>query len=144
MVVNEISSILVEFLPLTWGRGKRDWNDLQKRLHQDHPIFKTGTQISFDLILGSDLIYSVDIVEPLLQIAKTALNRSADVSQEGSRCLAGRFILSQSFAFDTKTESEIGRVCDNFQLSRIIVEDNLSVDGVRIQEFQHMTRGFAV
>jgi predicted nicotinamide N-methyase len=138
-VVNDISSILVEFLPLKWGPGKRQWKDLQRRLHQDHPTLKTGTQITFDLILGSDLIHSVDMVEPLLQTANMALNKTSETSQTGS--IAGRFILSQSFAFDAETESEINRVCDNFQLSRIIVQDNLSVDGSRIQEFHHVDHG---
>jgi predicted nicotinamide N-methyase len=130
-VVNEISSILVEFLPLTWGKEKQQWKELQKRLHLDHSILKANSQVCFDLVLGSDLIHSFDVVEPLLQTAKMAMTKSdGDIP-------AGRFLLSQSFAFDADTEKEIGRVCNALQLSRRTVEDNLSIDGSKIQEFRH-------
>lgn len=134
-VVNDIASISVEFLPLSWGQGnkqRRQWKDLQKRLHRDHPVLETGSEVTFDLVLGSDLIHSVDMVEPLLQTAKMAMKKNTDTNSKP------RFLLSQSFPFDTETEEEIDRVCDWLQLSRHVVEDRMSANGSRIQEFRHV------
>lgn len=144
-VVNEISSTLVEFLPLSWGGGrrkdcnsKRQWKELQKRVHKMDDSFRAGIGPKlFDLVLGSDLIYSFDVVEPLLQTAKMAMSQRYVVhsDHDDDDTGGGRFLLSQSFPLDAETEQEIDHVCRVLHLSRkIILEDN----GSKVQEFRHL------
>ncbi|KAG7374038.1 lysine methyltransferase [Nitzschia inconspicua] len=131
-VVNEISSILVDFLPLTWEHHERQWKELTKRLQLDHSILKTDSGVTFDLVLGSDLMYSVDVIEPLLETVKMAMVKNT------CGTLAGRFLLSQSFALDKDAEKEIDRVCRVLHLSSKTVQDTLSANGTKILEFRHM------
>ncbi|KAL3894680.1 MAG: hypothetical protein SGARI_007664, partial [Bacillariaceae sp.] len=124
-VINEISSILVEFMPLKWGK-ENQLRDMQRRVVQDHAVLEKEPPITFDLILGSDLIYSLDVVEPLLKTAKLALKKGNNA----------RFLLAQSFAFEDEVEEEVERACKQLLLRRRLVEDNLScAPGAKIQEF---------
>lgn len=78
-----------------------------------------------DLILGSDLIYSHDVVEKLFQTVSVFMTPG------------GTFLLSQSFAFDSETEQAIHNVCHKLLLQRSILSDTLADgnEGCRIQQF---------
>jgi predicted nicotinamide N-methyase len=128
-VINEVSSILVEFMPLKWGK-ENQFRELQRRVVQDHAVLEKSPPITFDLVLGSDLIYSLDVVEPLLHTVKLALKDNI-----GSY---SRFLLAQSFDFDKDLEDELDRVCEALQLQRNVVVDKLTEDGAKIQEFRHI------
>lgn len=121
-IINETSSIPVEFEALEWGR-EDDLKHLREAT-REHNIDPT----EFDMILGSDLIYSWDVVEPLFQ--------SVSQLMSDRTC----FFLSQSFGYDNETEREIDRLCNKLQLERISEVDKLSSEEeegkVRIQSFR--------
>jgi hypothetical protein len=132
-VINEIASVLVEFIPLEWGQSNQ-FEYLERLLKSDHNFLKTDPPIVFDLVLGSDLIYCVEVVGPLLQTAGEAIRKTTTMSAD-----AGRFLLSQSFGYDSETEDEIDRVCKELHLKRTVLVDDLSSEkGVKIQEFRHV------
>jgi predicted nicotinamide N-methyase len=127
-IINELGSIPVKTESLEWGEEK-DWKKLQEILKQCNHVEKEKASSScfFDLILGSDLIYCLEVVEPLLLTASKLL--SGD----------GTFYLSQSFVYDMATEEEMDKVCQTFGLTREILVDDLSAQqksGVRIQRFR--------
>jgi predicted nicotinamide N-methyase len=127
-IINELGSIPVKTESLEWG-DEKDWKKLQEIVKQSNHVEKKKASSScfFDLILGSDLIYCVEVVEPLLLTASKLL--SGD----------GTFYLSQSFVYDTATEEEMDKVCQTFGLEREILVDDLSAkerSGVRIQRFR--------
>jgi predicted nicotinamide N-methyase len=127
-IINELGSIPVKTESLEWG-DEKDWKKLQEIVKQSNHVEKKKASSScfFDLILGSDLIYCVEVVEPLLLTASKLL--SGD----------GTFYLSQSFVYDTATEEEMDKVSQTFGLEREILVDDLSAkerSGVRIQRFR--------
>jgi predicted nicotinamide N-methyase len=123
-IINSVASIPVLFESLEWGdaqameRVQREW--------QQHEVDLDRV----DLILGSDLIYDPNVVEPLFQTAVQ---------------LGKRFVLSQSFRYDSNTEQEIDRMCHKLKLQRTILyepqtkDDDISKGSGsplrRIQEF---------
>ena len=139
-VINEVASILVEFIPLEWGQPKQ-FQYMEQLIKSDHNFLKTDPPIVFDLVLGSDLIYWAEVVEPLLRTAKEAIRATASSSSkddESTAATGGRFILSQSFIYDSDIENEIERVCEKLHLKRTVLVDELSSEnGVKIQEFVH-------
>ena len=85
----------------------------------EHTNSQTDT---VDVVLGSDLIYHISVVAPLLETAAQVMHP-----------VHGRFWLAQSFAYDGDVEQEIDTVCQRLGLVRTILvqEDH----GKRIQEF---------
>jgi len=117
--INDVGSIPVLYECLEWGKA----DDLQliREQLQEHTTSKSNT---VDVILGSDLIYCADVVQPLFETVSQLL-----------KPMVGRFLLSQSFAYDDSTEKEIDKACDEKMLVRKIL--NESDDGTeRIQEFR--------
>jgi hypothetical protein len=118
--VENVSSIPVFFEPLSWGD-----KDGAERLLDLLQSTKTASK-SFDWILGSDLIYCQEVVEPLIRTASFLLEKNK----------ASKFLLSQSFPYDEKTEQEIDKTCDKLGLQRIMLRDTLDQEGgVRIQKY---------
>jgi predicted nicotinamide N-methyase len=118
-IINELNNIPMTFESLEWGKESKQ---LVKALsnHMKSPP-------TFDLILGSDLIYCVEVVEPLFVTAAQFL---CDENPKAT------FLLSQSFAYDDASEEEMDRLCDKLQLTRTILQDELDQKGARIQEFK--------
>ena len=175
-IINTITNIPVLFESLEWG----DVNAVDKLLQQTLPermpldIFvATPSSVEshteqhhhtgatnyhrrrrrhhahyFDLIVGSDLIYCPQVVRPLF----TSVVQLMRPSSSSSSLQVSRFLLAQSFVYDTATEQEINDACREFQLQRTIVTDfhndmnnNCSIDDPdircgrsngRIQEFR--------
>ena len=119
-VINRLGSIPVAFESLEWGRaeGAKQIKNLLVDNNLEPPLF--------DLVLGSDLIYCTDVVEPLLTTASMIMNKVG----------AAKFLLSQSFVYDQATEDAIDEVCADLKLERIVHEDKLTEKGARIQEFR--------
>lgn len=119
-VINRLGSIPVAFESLEWGRaeGAKQIKNLLVDNNLEPPLF--------DLVLGSDLIYCTDVVEPLLTTASMFMNKVG----------AAKFLLSQSFVYDQATEDAIDEVCADLKLERIVHEDKLTEKGARIQEFR--------
>jgi predicted nicotinamide N-methyase len=118
--VEKISSIPVLFEALSWGDkdGAKQLLDLLKST--------THMTKAFDWILGSDLIYCQEVVEPLLRTASLLLDKT----------MYSKFLLAQSFPFDDKTEQEIDTTCDKLGLQRTMLLDTLDQEGgVRIQKY---------
>jgi predicted nicotinamide N-methyase len=125
-IVNDLGSIPVEFESLEWGDPQG--HDKIRELIQEHG--DDDDPPTFDLVLGSDLVYCADVVEPLLETASQLMSRSIG---------KGRFLLSQSFVYDDATEAILDQVSSNLNLQRILHVDTLLSDkenGVRIQEFR--------
>jgi predicted nicotinamide N-methyase len=121
--INSIASIPVLFESLEWGDQGAVSTILQNQM-QEHMMtsYSTATAISVDVVLGSDLIYCADVVEPLLQTARQLMGST------------GCFLLSQSFVYESATETEIDRVCKTLGLTRTIHVDE-DHGARRIQEF---------
>ena len=77
----------------------------------------------FDIVLGSDLIYSMDVVSPLLQTVAQLLQHSM-----------GIMFLSQSFIYDDATEECIESCCAQLHLTRKIIIDLLDGNQHRTDE----------
>lgn len=120
----EASSVPMLFQSLSWG----DNDDAMRVLDS---LRSTGsTTAAFDWILGSDLVYCVDVVEPLLKTVSLLLEMND----------SSKFLLAQSFGFDDETEDAIDRTCDQFGLQRTILLEALDQEeGARIQIFQWRT-----
>mmetsp|Transcript_6780 Transcript_6780/g.8786 ORF Transcript_6780/g.8786 Transcript_6780/m.8786 type:complete len:318 (-) Transcript_6780:180-1133(-) len=121
--INNIGSIPTCFEPLEWGSA-RDLQAVQD-LIAEHSV---PMQHHANYVLGSDLIYDITVVEPLLVTAHTLL-------KDGGH---GVFLLAQSFTFDEETEIEIERCCQELGFSRktVMEEDE---GNHRIQEFCLLT-----
>ena len=117
----KISSIPVLFESLSWG-DKNGAKDLLDSLQTT-----TDTTKAFDLVLGSDLIYCEEVVEPLLMTASFLLDKGE----------SSKFLLSQSFGYDEKTEQAIDKTCKTLRLERTVLLDSLDQNGgVRILKYQ--------
>jgi predicted nicotinamide N-methyase len=116
--INDLGSIPVFFQGLEWG--KQDALLSIREILQEHTNTRKGC---FDVVLGSDLIYCLQVVEPLFQTV-------ADLMTLGQHSV---FILTQSFAYEEETEGEIDRVCEELGLLRSLISDDGK--GNRIQEF---------
>jgi predicted nicotinamide N-methyase len=114
--INCLASIPVCFESLEWGKDEAR----MRNLIAEHTNAKCQRA---DLILGSDLIYCSEVVAPLLSTAAHLLAND------------GRFLLSQSFAYDDKTEQEIDQACETLHLKRKIILDQEEGEQ-RIQEFR--------
>jgi predicted nicotinamide N-methyase len=118
--VEKISSIPVFFESLSWG----DKDGAERLL--DLLTSTTHTKKGFEWILGSDLIYCREVVEPLIQTASLLLDKT----------MVSKFLLSQSFPYDDETEQEIDTSCNKLGLKRKILLDTLDQEGgVRIQKY---------
>jgi predicted nicotinamide N-methyase len=118
-MINCLASIPVLFEPLEWGSA-RDAESISSILKQ-HTVDESDR---CDVVLGSDLIYSSDVVLPLLTTASLLLNEST-----------GRFVLSQSFAYDEQAEAAIAGACERLGLVRTILWQN-DTGEERVQEFR--------
>jgi Lysine methyltransferase len=148
--INGIASIPVLFEMLEWGDTQRAVTLLQSVIPErlpscilssdsehashsqteactsiDDSKHKESSTIHIDVVLGSDLIYCTDVVQPLFGTAAHMMGAT------------GRFILAQSFAYDDATEQEIDYVCERYSLQRdIIIDfDDISLGKGRVQEF---------
>jgi hypothetical protein len=120
-IINETSSIPADFEALEWG------HDLT---HLKEVVMEHIDPTTFDMILGSDLIYCWDVVEPLFLSASQLMSDDAT------------FFLSQSFVYDEETEDKIDKMCNKLHLERVIVVDKLSSsEGTRIQTFRRKAAG---
>lgn len=121
--INNLVSIPVSFECLDWGREKEQAEALDaiREILQEHT---TQNQIRFDLVIGSDLIYCLDVVEPLLTTAADLLAMTG----------GSVFVLTQSFVYDEATEAEIDRICVNLGWERSLISDDDK--GNRVQEFR--------
>ncbi len=132
----DIASVPVLWEALSWGDAEAS-KELLSRVNREF-LYKTidnendsndnhATTACFDFVLGSDLIYCFEVIQPLFETAFELM------------IPGGRFLLSQSFPFDDESEHEIDSVCNRFGLSRKILSDSLTGssqnEGVRIQEF---------
>lgn len=70
----------------------------------------------FDLVIGSDLIYSDTVVRPLLATVAGVLRDS-----RGKGVTGARFLLCGSFALGETILAEVERVCAEFKLARSVV-----------------------
>jgi predicted nicotinamide N-methyase len=122
-VINQLGSIPVAFESLEWGQAKG-----VKQI-QNLVVDNNLVPPLFDLVLGSDLIYCTNVVDPLLTTASMFMNKGGPA----------RFLLSQSFVYDQATERAIDEVCAKLKLERIVHQDKLSEKGARIQEFRFRT-----
>lgn len=75
------------------------------------PVLEGG---QFELVLGSDVIYSKDIVRPLFETIGKLLKPG------------GRMVMSQSFEYDGETEKEIDRMCKQVGVEREVVLDTFA------------------
>lgn len=123
-------TIRTEFLQLEWG-SQLEWEQvvhclgsfrLEESREDKQRSSTTSGQPSFDLVLGSDLIDRVEVVEPLFSTINSALGRMTDTNNHYGTA-NGAFLLAQSFAYDAETETEINRVCNRFQLVRRVLHD---------------------
>jgi predicted nicotinamide N-methyase len=121
--INSLASIPVEFREYSWGTDPAPLTAVLG----EHVNVKAcdPSPTWFDLILGSDLIYDTAVVEPLFTTVAPLMARTS------------RFLLSQSFVYETVTEEEIQRVCELFGLTRTILLD----DGQGERRIQEFTRG---
>lgn len=78
----------------------------------------------FDLVLGSDLVYSSDVVAPLFRSVSQFMTPT------------GSFLLAQSLKLDDKTENCLQKVCDDLHLTRTILKTTGQAHGgVQIEKF---------
>ena len=170
------AAVRTEFLDLEWG-SLSEWQSLQKCLHtheNELAPHRQGRQSQlqeecfFDLILGSDLIDCMEVVEPLFWTVDAALekhNRS-NKNENSTRATAtpmakatptptGVFLVSQSFGYDSETEAAIDRACGRFGfVRRVLVPHKFVVpggstggsngvsfsDSTKIQEFRRLPK----
>ena len=127
----------VFFEELKWCDDAAYFRDLFRKVSTsdvDNDIRDKQNEIGFDLVVGSDLIYCVEVVKPLIQTVSRLLSKTKKSS---------KMILSQSFVYDVKTEREIDDVCNELNLLRSIVSCTLSKNGggegggARIQTFTY-------
>lgn len=121
----ELDKVPVFFEDLTWGD--------EKNLRRLCCKIKENSEIenhSFDIILGSDLIYCEEVVKPLLESVSWLMHASGESCS--SRSI---MIMTQSFSYDIETEEAIDRACYDLSLNRSILTCNLNEGGTRIQSF---------
>ena len=132
------------------------WRIITTYKHNTLPTDRDETIIGFDLVLGSDLVYCSDVVEPLfttaarLMFPKTKDDDCVSAAENDDRRRRSRertsaFVMSQSFPYEIETEEEIDRMCHLLKLKRVILRDDLGrEDGaeggggdgnVRIQQY---------
>lgn len=115
--INDIASIPVCFEPLEWGNANTDIAGLLV-VHTNELLPQC------DLVIGSDVIYSHDVVLPLFQSAASLLKPDG-----------GKFLLSQSFSYDDDTEAAIEDACRELGFKRTILQEEKEL---RIQEFSYV------
>ena len=105
-------------------------NENQRQEQQQQPLNPShnSERNMFDLILGSDLLYSRDVVRPLFDSVSHLM------APEGS------FLLSQSLLpLDNDTEECIQRMCETLYLQRTVLK-TANNGGVQIEQFTWMKR----
>lgn len=118
--ISTVGSIPVLFETLEWENDGSNLQAIREQLSEH----TTSARESFDLVLGSDLIYSTLMIEPLLLTATSLMNQES-----------GCFLLSQSYAFEEAVEKEIEGICRKLGLSRhTLLEENRGRH--RIQEYR--------
>ena len=104
--------------------------------HNTLPTDRDETIVGFDLVLGSDLVYCSDVVEPLfttaarLMFPKTKDDDCVSAAENDDRRRrrmerTSAFVMSQSFPYEIQTEEEIDRMCHLLKLKRVILRDDL-------------------
>jgi Lysine methyltransferase len=123
--INDIGSIPVVFESLAWSCQHDNDDDGEaariRVLLEEHT---NAEDSAVDVILGSDLIYDIHVVEPLLTTAARFLSKKKRQQSASSSCGSGGgacFLLSQSFAYDNATEQEIDATCQKLGLQRKIL-----------------------
>jgi len=110
------------------SREKKSTASRKSSFSVDHTLYDAERNI-FDLILGSDLIYSCDVVEPLFRSVSKFMTSK------------GSFLLSQSLALDETTESKLETICSVLNLERRVLTPKTDVEhgtnnkSVRIEQF---------
>eukprot|EP00981_Chlorochromonas_danica_P001977 scaffold409_cov167-Ochromonas_danica.AAC.9 len=85
-----------------------------------------GGEKKFRLVIGSDLIYSIDVIAHLMTTVATALEPTS-----------GTFILATSFCIGEALDAKLDEVCARLQIERLLVqsmEDNSR--GCKIEQFR--------
>jgi len=122
---SELDLVQIFFEELTWG-DKDNLKNLYKEMKERNE-FEIS---SFDIVLGSDLIYCEEVVKPLLESISWLLKGSG--SNDSSKSV---MIMTQSFSYDIETENAIDNACHELSLNRFIVSCDLTSGGTRIQVF---------
>ena len=83
-------------------------------------------QPEFDMVVASDVIYSLDVIEPLLRTVSVCLRLKGEREEESfsssfpsSPC----FLMVQSFPLGVEEEERIERVCGQVGLTRTVFKD---------------------
>lgn len=89
---------------------------------------------TFELVIASDVIYSVSVVEPLFQTVSDLLAPGVPVTREdgaigGGDAEAPTLVMCQSFDYDAETEEAIDSACAKHGLVREILWDELARGG---------------
>jgi len=96
-----------------------------------------------DLIIGSDVIYALEVVDLLFYTVNELLLKSRADEESG----LPEFLMCSSFSYDNATEAGIDEACQKYKLSREILVDELpgrssekstTSKGVRIQRFRRL------
>jgi len=121
----------LSFKLLGWGE-KEEITDVMSLITRSDDIGENIESFNekggFDLVLGSDLIYSEDVVSPVLFTVANTLSKSN---------LGAIMIMTQSFLYGSQTEDEINRACLEHNLIREVIYDRIAEGGARVQTFQH-------
>jgi hypothetical protein len=165
-----LASIPVRFETLSWGQSE----EVTTRLLQTIPCFKssltsttyenensttTPTPASssepvsyFDLVLGSDLMDCIEVIEPLLTTASCLMQppplwAPLLLSQPHSsgKCHPpqnnnSRFLLSQSFPYDCEMEQEIETVATKLGFQRIIHDTAITTTSTTATTLGHFNK----
>ena len=115
---------------------------------ESFPKLSTPTSSpTLNLVIGSDVIYSVEVVEPLMKtisLLLTNLERSTHQTQTQTQSQnTTRMIMSQSFAYDSAIENMLNDCCVKFDLFRSIISDTF-VKGSTNNENNHKIQMFTV
>jgi hypothetical protein len=154
-VLHHLSGIPVRFEALSWGQSEEAITRLLQAIpcsksclttittENDNSTTMTTTTTTtktascseplsyFDLVLGSDLIDCIEVIEPLLTTASRLMQPPPlwaplllSQSPNGGEChrpkKSSRFLLSQSFPYDCEMEQEIETVATKLGFQRII------------------------
>jgi len=130
----------VKFVDLTWGGELGE--DLRNSWVKDSG--DSGVPKAMNLVIGSDVIYSVDVVEPLFQSVIELLQSMTLAPKDGGdgggekKCWGGQFWMSQSFEYSKEIEGKIDHCCKRWGMERLIRVDEKNN---RIQTFTRLSRG---
>ncbi|KAJ0410355.1 hypothetical protein P43SY_002687 [Pythium insidiosum] len=78
-----------------------------------------------DMVVGSDVIYTREIVAPLFWTVDRLLKKTPDA----------KFLMCSSYCYDEMTEAEIERQCKLYGFVKTVVSSDVTSQGTRIHQF---------